>query len=56
MIDVTIIMQTLVLVWIQFIPHSVDLYVSPEELKRYRVVTSVGDEEDSFSAIEDGTV
>lgn len=45
----------IVLVWIQFIPHSVDSYVSPEELKRYRVVTSVGDEEDSFCAIEDGT-
>ena len=44
----------IVLVWIQFIPHSVDSYVSPEGLKRYRVVTSVGDEEDSFHAIEDG--
>ena len=44
----------IVLVWIQFIPHSVDSYVSPEELKTYRVVTSVGDEEDSFCAIEDG--
>ena len=46
-------MQTLVLVWIQFIHHFVDAYVSPEELKRYRVVTSIGDEEDNNSAIED---
>jgi hypothetical protein len=36
-------------------PHSVDSYVSPEELKRYRVVTSIGDGEDNFDAIEDGT-
>ena len=47
-------MQTLVLVLIQFIHHSVDLYVSPEELKRYRVVTSIGDEEDNYGAVEDG--
>ena len=47
-------MQTLVLVRIQFIHHFVDAYVSPEELKRYRVVTSIGDEENNNSAIEDG--
>ena len=47
----------LVLVLIQFVHHSVDSYISPEELKRYQVVTTVnvGDEElDNCSAVEDG--
>ena len=45
-----------VLVLIQFVHHFVDSYVSPEELKRYQVVTTLHDhdEVDNCGAIEDG--